>query len=96
MIEEELILKEGETDTGQDEVLMKIWKERTLLEYKSVKSMKNTVEVPGSLTLNDSVILLVVYKQRKLSQYANEASVPPAYHGTVPNSQDMETTVFIS
>lgn len=76
MIEEELILKE-EADTGQVEVLMKIPKGRTLLEYKSVKSVKNTVEVPDSLTLNDSVILLLVYIQRKLSQYANEAFVLP-------------------
>ena len=77
MIEEQFILKEGDADTGQVEVLKKIPKERTLLEYKSVKSMKNTVEVPDSLTLNDSVILLLVYIQRKLSQYANEASVHP-------------------
>lgn len=77
MVEEELILKEGEADTGQVEGLMKIRKERTWLEYKSVKSMRNTVEVPDGSTLNDSVFLLLVYIQRKLSQYANEASALP-------------------
>ena len=43
MIEEQFILKEGDAAPGQVEVLKKISKERTLLEYKSVKSMKNTV-----------------------------------------------------
>lgn len=61
--------------------------------------MKNTAEVPDSLTLNDSVILLLVYIQRKLSQVSmlmRHLYPPPAYRSTVHNSQDMEITVFIS
>lgn len=59
--------------------------------------MKNTVEVPDSLTLNDSAILLLVYIQRKLSKVSmlmRHLSPPPAYRSTVHNSKDMEITFY--